>query len=349
MAKYLMKGNDAIVRGALLAGCRFYFGYPITPASEIAESAARYFPKVGGTFLQAESEIAAINMVYGAAGGGTRAMTASSSPGISLKQEGISYAAGSELPCVIVNIMRGGPGLGNIAPEQSDYNQVVKGGGHGNYKVPVLAPNSAQEMCSLTMKAFDIADKYRAPVYVLADGYIGQMMEPVEFPEPVTDLPRKDWALYADRESKDNLISSIYLDPYELEEHNRKLQEKYAEIEKNELMCEKFMLEDAEYVVMGYGIVSRVLKTAVEKLRDKKVKIGLLRPITLFPFPKKEIDDLAVKTCKFLVFYMINVQMVEDVRLVFQVKTTVDLYNRMGGVVPTTDEVIEHIQNRFRV
>lgn len=349
MAKYLMKGNEAIVRGALLAGCRFYFGYPITPASEIAESAARYFPKVGGTFLQAESEIAAINMVYGAAGGGTRAMTASSSPGISLKQEGISYAAGSELPCVIVNIMRGGPGLGNIAPEQSDYNQVVKGGGHGNYKVPVLAPNSAQEMCSLTMKAFDIADKYRAPVYVLADGYIGQMMEPVEFPEPVTDLPRKNWALYADRESKDNLISSIYLDPYELEEHNRKLQEKYAEIEKNELMCEKFMLEDAEYVVMGYGIVSRVLKTAVEKLRDKKVKIGLLRPITLFPFPKKEIDDLAVKNCKFLVVEMSNGQMVEDVRLVVQGKTTVDLYNRMGGVVPTTDEVIEHIQNRFRV
>jgi pyruvate/2-oxoacid:ferredoxin oxidoreductase alpha subunit len=349
MAKYLMKGNEAIVRGALLAGCRFYFGYPITPASEIAESAARYFPKVGGTFLQAESEIAAINMVYGAAGGGTRAMTASSSPGISLKQEGISYAAGSELPCVIVNIMRGGPGLGNIAPEQSDYNQVVKGGGHGNYKVPVLAPNSAQEMCSLTMKAFDIADKYRAPVYVLADGYIGQMMEPVEFPEPVTDLPRKDWALYADRESKDNLISSIYLDPYELEEHNRKLQEKYAEIEKNELMCEKFMLEDAEYVVMGYGIVSRVLKTAVEKLRDKKVKIGLLRPITLFPFPKKEIDDLAVKNCKFLVVEMSNGQMVEDVRLVVQGKTTVDLYNRMGGVVPTTDEVIEHIQNRFSV
>ncbi len=349
MAKYLMKGNDAIVRGALLAGCRFYFGYPITPASEIAESAARYFPKVGGTFLQAESEIAAINMVYGAAGGGTRAMTASSSPGISLKQEGISYAAGSELPCVIVDIMRGGPGLGNIAPEQSDYNQVVKGGGHGNYKVPVLAPNSAQEMCSLTMKAFDIADKYRAPVYVLADGYIGQMMEPVEFPEPVTDLPRKDWAVYADKESKDNLISSIYLDPSVLEEHNRKLQEKYAEIERNEKMYEKFMLEDAEYVVMGYGIISRVLKTAVEKLRDKKVKIGLLRPITLFPFPKKEINDLAVKNCKFLVVEMSNGQMVEDVRLVVQGKTTVDLYNRMGGVVPTTDEVVEHIRSRFRV
>ena len=349
MAKFLMKGNDAIVRGALLAGCRLYFGYPITPASEIAEGAANYFPKIGGVFLQAESEVAAINMVYGAASGGIRAMTASSSPGISLKQEGISYAAGAELPCVIVNIMRGGPGLGNIAPEQSDYNQVVKGGGHGNYKVPVLAPNSAQEMCSLTIKAFDVADKYRTPVYVVADGYIGQMMEPVEFPEPITDLPRKDWALYADKESKDNLISSIFLDPYELEKHNQKLQDKYAEIERNELLCEEFMLKDADYVVMGYGIISRVLKTAVEKLRDKNIRIGLLRPITLFPFPKKEIYDLAVKNCKFLVVEMSNGQMIDDVRLSVQGKTTVDLYNRMGGVVPSTDEIVEHIQNRFRL
>ena len=347
MAKYLLKGNDAIVRGALLAGCRLYFGYPITPASEIAEGAARYFPKIGGVFLQAESEVAAINMVYGAASGGLRAMTASSSPGISLKQEGISYAAGAELPCVIVNIMRGGPGLGNIAPEQSDYNQVVKGGGHGNYKVPVLAPNSAQEMCSLTIKAFDVADKYRTPVYVVADGYIGQMMEPVEFPTPLSDLPRKDWALYADKESKDNLISSIFLDPYELEKHNQKLQDKYAEIERNELLCEEFMLKDADYVVMGYGIISRVLKTAVEKLRDKNIRIGLLRPITLFPFPKKEIYDLAVKNCKFLVVEMSNGQMIDDVRLSVQGKTTVDLYNRMGGVVPSTDEIVEHIQNRF--
>jgi pyruvate/2-oxoacid:ferredoxin oxidoreductase alpha subunit len=337
MAKFLMKGNDAIVRGALLAGCRYYFG----------EGAARYFPRVGGVFLQAESEVAAINMVYGAAGGGTRAMTASSSPGISLKQEGISYAAGAEIPCVIVNIMRGGPGLGNIAPEQSDYNQVVKGGGHGNYKVPVFAPNSAQEMCSLTIKAFDIADEYRTPVYVVADGYIGQMMEPVEFPKPLTDLARKDWALYADKESKDNLISSIFLDPHVLEEHNQKLQEKYAEIERNELLYEEFMLKDADYVVMGYGIISRVLKTAVEKLREKNIKIGLLRPITLFPFPKKEIYDLAVKNCKFLVVELSNGQMIDDVRLSVQGKTTVDLYNRMGGVVPSTDEIVKHIQNRY--
>ena len=349
MAKFLMKGNDAIVRGALLAGCRLYFRYPITPASEIAEGAARYFPKLGGVFLQAESEVAAINMVYGAASGGVRAMTASSSPGISLKQEGISYAAGSELPCVIVNIMRGGPGLGNIAPEQSDYNQVVKGGGHGNYKVPVFAPNGAQEMCSLTIKAFEVADKYRTPVYVLADGYIGQMMEPVEFPKPITELPRKEWAIYADKESKDNLISSIYLDPSELEEHNLKLQKKYAEIEKNELQYEPYMIEDADYIVMGYGIISRVLKTAVEKLRDKKLKVGLLRPITLFPFPKKEIYNLANKGCNFLVVEMSNGQMVDDVRLAAEGKTTVDLYNRMGGVVPTTDEIIEHILKQFRI
>jgi pyruvate/2-oxoacid:ferredoxin oxidoreductase alpha subunit len=341
MAKYLMKGNDAIVRGALLAGCRLYFGYPITPASEIAEGAANYFPRIGGTFLQAESEIGAINMLYGAASGGIRAMTASSSPGISLKQEGISYAAGAELPCVIVNIMRGGPGLGNIAPEQGDYNQVVKGGGHGNYRLPVLAPNGAQEMCSLTMLAFDLADKYLTPVYVVADGYIGQMMEPVEFPEPVMDLPRKDWALYADRESKSNLISSIYLDPLELEAHNIKLQKKYATIQENELLVEEFMLDDAEYVLIGYGIISRILKTAVEKLRGMGVKAGMLRPITLFPFPKKEIRALAEKGCRFFVVEMSNGQMLEDIQLAVGGKATIDFYNRMGGVVPTTEEVLE--------
>jgi pyruvate/2-oxoacid:ferredoxin oxidoreductase alpha subunit len=279
MSKFLMKGNDAIVRGALLAGCRLYFGYPITPASEIAEAAANYFPKIGGTFLQAESEVAAINMVYGAAGGGLRVMTASSSPGISLKQEGVSYAAGAELPCVIVDIMRGGPGLGNIAPEQSDYNQVVKGGGHGNYRCPVLAPNSVQEMGSLTMMAFDLAEKYRTPVYILADGYIGQMMEPVEFPEPLDELPRQPWAVYGDAESKHNLISSIFLDPEELEQHNRMLQEKYKVIEKSELLYEDFHLADAEYVLIGYGIVSRMLKTAVEKLRQEGIKIGIWRAV----------------------------------------------------------------------
>ena len=342
MGKLLVKGNDAIVRGAILAGCRVYFGYPITPASEIAETAAKYLPKVGGTFLQAESEIASINMVYGAASGGVRVMTASSSPGISLKQEGVSYAAGAELPCVIVDVMRGGPGLGNIAPEQSDYNQIVKGGGHGNYKCPVLAPNSAQEMSDFIQLAFDLAEKYRTPVYVLTDGYIGQMMEPVEFGEPKTDFPRFDWALYGDAESKQNLISSIYLEPDELEEHNRKLQRKYAEIEANEVRFEDFMLEDAEIVLMGYGIVSRVLKTVVEKLREEGIKAGLLRPKTLFPFPKKKIAELAQRVKKFLVVEMSNGQMVDDVRLAVNGKCPVEFYGRMGGNVPTMKEVLEH-------
>lgn len=346
MAKFLMKGNDAIVRGALLAGCRLYFGYPITPASEIAESAAIYFPKMGGTFLQAESEVASINMVYGAASGGIRVMTASSSPGISLKQEGISYAAGAELPCVIVNIMRGGPGLGNIAPEQADYNQVVKGGGHGNYRCPVLAPNSAQEMCSLTMKAFDIADKYRTPVYIVADGYIGQMMEPVEFPVPITNLPKKEWALYADRQSKDNLISSIYLDPEELEKHNIKLQAKYKQIEANEVLYEEFMTQDAEIILMGFGIVSRVLKTAVEKLRQEGIKAGLFRPITLFPFPKNKLHEYINKIKKIYVVEMNNGQMVEDVKLAVECKIEIDFYNRMGGVVPTTDEIVQNFKSQ---
>ncbi len=341
MSKLLMKGNDAVVRGAALAGCRIFFGYPITPASEIAESAAKYMPRVGGTFLQAESEVASINMVYGAASGGARVMTASSGPGISLKQEGVSYAAGAELPCVIVDIMRGGPGLGNIAPEQGDYNQVVKGGGHGNYKCPVLAPNSVQEMSDLTQMAFDIAEKYRTPVYIVADGYTGQMMEAVEFGEPKTDLPKHDWALYADKESKHNLISSIYLDPEELEEHNKRLQEKYRKIEVNEVRVEEFMLDDAEYVLMGYGIVSRVLKTVVEKLRQENLKFGLLRPITLFPYPKKRIQQLTSHVQKFLAVEMSNGQMVDDLRMAVEGKRPVEFYGRMGGVVPSAAELME--------
>jgi 2-oxoisovalerate ferredoxin oxidoreductase alpha subunit len=341
MPKLLFKGNDAVVHGALLANCRLFFGYPITPASEIAESAAYYFPKLGGTFLQAESEIASINMVYGAASGGLRAMTASSSPGISLKQEGISYAAGAELPCVIVDIMRGGPGLGNIAPEQSDYNQIVKGGGNGNYRCPVLAPNSVQEMCSLTIKAFDLADKYRTPVYVAADGFIGQMMEPVEFPEPVTESSRKEWALYGDAASKKNLITSIYLEPDELEELNIKLQKKYEQMERNEVMCEEYEIEDADCILIGYGIVSRVLKSAVEKLRDQGLKVGLLRPITLFPFPNKEILNLALARKKILVVELSNGQMVDDVRLATEGKAAVVFYGRMGGVVPGINEILD--------
>lgn len=347
MPRELLKGNYAIVKGAILAGCRYYFGYPITPASEIAEAAAYYLPLVGGTFIQAESEVSAINMLYGAVSGGVRAMTASSSPGISLKQEGISYAASAELPIVVADIMRGGPGLGNIAPEQGDYFQVVKGGGHGNYKNIVLAPNSVQEMCDLTILAFELAFKYRNPAWILADGFIGQMMEPVEFPEPVMDIPREDWALYGDAESKKNLISSIDLVPEELEQRNIKLQKKYAEIEAKEVRFEEFMLEDAEVVVIGYGIVSRMLKSVVRNLRKAGYKVGLLRPITLFPFPKDPIRKLAEKGVQFFVAEMSSGQMVEDVRLAVEGKAGVRFYGRMGGVVPTTQELENHVKQMF--
>ncbi|RPH97918.1 MAG: 3-methyl-2-oxobutanoate dehydrogenase subunit VorB [Calditrichaeota bacterium] len=345
MAKELIKGNEAIVKGAILAGCRYFFGYPITPASEIAEAAAYYMPLVGGTFLQAESEIASINMVYGAASGGVRAMTASSSPGISLKQEGISYCAGSELPVVIIDIMRGGPGLGNIAPEQSDYNQMVKGGGHGNYKLIALAPNSAQEMCDLTMLAFELADKYRNPAVIMADGFIGQMMEPVEFPPPVSELKPKEWAIYAEGNDEDKLINSIYLDPPLLEAHNIKLQNKYAEMEANEVRYEDYHLDDAKWVIIGYGVVSRIIQSVVDDLRAQGHPVGMLRPITLFPFPKQRIAELTRSVNSFTVVELSNGQMVDDVRLAVDGKNPVHFYNRMGGVVPTAEEIMEKIVN----
>ncbi|MEJ2634626.1 MAG: 3-methyl-2-oxobutanoate dehydrogenase subunit VorB [Calditrichia bacterium] len=348
MAKELLKGNYAVVKGAILAGCRLYFGYPITPASEIAEAAAYYLPIINGTFIQAESEVAAVNMLYGAVSGGLRAMTASSSPGMSLKQEGISYAAGAELPIVAVDVVRGGPGLGNIAPEQSDYNQIVKGGGHGNYKNIVLAPNSAQEMCDLTRLSFDLAFKYRNPAFILTDGFIGQMMEPVEYEEPRVDFPREDWALYGDLESKKNLISSISLDPDELEAHNRKLQKKYALVEENEVRYEEYYLDDAKFVIMGYGIVSRMLRSAVEQLRKEGLKVGLLRPITLFPFPKKQIKELADRGAAFFVSEMSNGQMIDDVRLATEMKVPVYFYGRMGGNVPNTEELIEQIKIHYQ-
>ncbi len=347
MARELLKGNYAIVKGAALAGCRLYFGYPITPASEIAEAASYYLPMMGGTFIQAESEVAAINMVYGAASGGVRCMTASSSPGISLKLEGVSYAAGAELPIVIADIMRGGPGLGNIAPEQADYHQVVKGGGHGNYKNIVLAPNSAQEMLDLTMLAFDLAFKYRNPAWILADGFIGQMMEAVEFPDPKEEVPRQDWAVYGDADSKKNLISSIDLVPEDLEQRNIRLQKKYQTIEENEIRYEDYMTEDAEVVVMGYGIVSRMLKSVVQKMRNEGYKVGMLRPITLFPFPKPQVAALASKGVKFFVSEMSNGQMVEDVRLVVEGRVPVEFYGRMGGVVPSPEELEQQIKKLF--
>ncbi len=344
MAKQFIKGNDAIVKGALLAGCECFFGYPITPASEIAHAAAKYFPLLGRVFLQAESEVASIQMVYGAASAGRRVMTASSSPGISLKMEGISYCAGSELPCVIVNISRGGPGLGNISPEQSDYFQMTKGGGHGAYKLLVLAPASAQEMCDLTFLAFDLADKYRNPVAILADGFIGQMMEQVEFPEPVINRKYPDWAVLGNAKTKHNLINSIYLEPSELEAHIIHLNDKYEQMKREEVRFEEFMTEDADIITVGYGVVARILKQAVEDARKKGIKVGMLRPISLYPFPEKKVAELAGKAAKFLVVELSMGQMVEDVRLAVNGQKPVYFYGRTGGIVPGVDELISQIE-----
>ena len=350
MPRKLMKGNHASVYGAILAGCEAYYGYPITPASEIAESASALFPKFGRTFLQAESEVAAINMVYGAAGCGQRVMTGSSGPGISLKQEGLSYCAGSALPCVVVDIMRGGPGLGNIGPEQSDYNQVVKGGGHGNYRNIVLAPNSAQEMCDLTMLAFELADKYRNPAFVLTDGVIGQMMEAVDLPEPVSEIPDKsDWAVKGTAETR-HLINSIYLDHDDLEEWNRELEKKYEIIQKNEVLVEEYMMDDAEIVTIGYGSSSRVLRSAVDMARENGIKLGLFRPITLSPFPVDEIAKLPEAGIRgILTVEMSTGQLVDDVNLALKGKMISDLYSRLGGNVPSATEILEKISELYGV
>jgi pyruvate/2-oxoacid:ferredoxin oxidoreductase alpha subunit len=337
--RQLCKGNVAVVKGAILAGCKAYYGYPITPASEIAEAAALYLPQVGGTFIQAESEVAAINMVYGAAAAGTRVMTASSGPGLSLMQEGISYCAGSELPCVIVDVVRGGPGLGNIAPEQSDYFCTVKGGGHGNYRNFVLAPASVQEMADLTALAFDLADAYRNPAIVLADGFIGQMMEPLDLEYQDPQLPVKPWAVCGTPETRKNLISSIYLEPDVLEAHVRKLEAKYIRAQKLEPRHETFELDGAEVLLIGYGITSRVLRSAVEVGRREGLKVGLFRPITLWPFPTQALAEAAQRVHKILVVELSNGQMVEDVRLAVNGKVPVEFYGRAGGNVPSVEEV----------
>jgi pyruvate/2-oxoacid:ferredoxin oxidoreductase alpha subunit len=336
--KILLKGNEAAVYGALLAGCDCYFGYPITPASEIAQASAELFPKLGRVFLQAESEIAAINMVFGASAAGKRTMTASSGLGISLKQEGVSYIATCELPAVIVDIMRAGPGLGNIGPEQSDYNQVVKGGGHGSYKCFVIAPSSAQEMCDFTMLAFDIADKYRIPVYVLTDGVVGQMLESVTLPEPVEKPPIPDWALDGTKASRRNYLTSIYLDYDDMEEVTERLQAKYKEIELNEQRSESYLVDDAELVIVAYGISSRISHTAVDQLRSEGFKVGLLRLITLFPFPKDAIQTIRDK--EVLCVEMSNGQMIDDVRLSMgSDMEKVQLFARQGGNIPSVDEI----------
>ncbi|MFA7183501.1 MAG: 3-methyl-2-oxobutanoate dehydrogenase subunit VorB [Victivallales bacterium] len=339
--KMLLKGNEAVIYGALLAGCDSYFGYPITPASEIAHTAAQLFPRLGRVFLQAESEIGAINMVLGAASTGRRTMTASSGLGISLKQEGISYLAGSDLPAVIIDIMRGGPGLGNIGPEQADYNQVVKGGGHGSYRCIVLAPGSVQEMCDLTVLAFDLADEYRTPVYVATDGVIGQMMESLTLPEPRAgkhELP--DWALDPEKD-RNNLITSIFLKHDRLEEVNEALQEKYRLISEKEQRVEEYLTEDAELVLVAYGICARLAHSAVEQLREKGVKAGMIRPITLFPFPVDAIRR-AKKNAKLFISVELSCgQMIDDVKLALDCAVPVKLINRMGGNIPSIDEIVE--------
>ena len=346
MLTQLTKGNAAAVVGALYAGCDCYFGYPITPASEILEEASLRFPKVGRRFVQAESEEAAVNMLYGAVAAGHRAMTASSGPGISLKQEGISFIAGAELPAVIVDIVRAGPGLGNIGPEQGDYNQVVHGGGHGCYRNIVLAPNSVQEMCDLTMRAFDLAFKYRNPVFVLSDGVLGQMIEPLRYPEKAYK-PEIDnsWAVAATAETRGNMVSSIALDFNDLEDFNKRLQEKYAAVQEHEVDYEAIHVDDAELVLVAYGVSARVARSAVDEARRQGFNVGLFRPKTLFPFPNKELAALAKREDrKFLVVEMSEGQMRRDVELAIRCSRPVDLVNRYGGNMPTLDEVLARIR-----
>lgn len=345
MATKLVKGNTAVVVGALYAGSDCFFGYPITPASEVLHEASRYYPMIGRKFVQAESEEASINMCYGAASAGHRVFTASSGPGISLMQEGISYLAGAELPTVIVDIMRAGPGLGNIGPEQADYNQVVKGGGHGNYRCIVLAPNSVQEMCDATIKAFELADKWRIPVYVLADGVLGQMIEPLRFPEkafqPVAD---NSWAVAATPETRNNLVTSIFLDFDQLETFNNRLQKKYAAIEEEEVLFEEQQTSDAEIILVAYGISSRICKSAVEKARAQGLKVGLFRPKTLFPFPKQQLQALAARPgVTFISVEMSNGQLADDIRLAIGCSRPVELVSRLGGNLLTLDQVKEKI------
>ena len=348
MHKQLMKGNEAIVRSAILAGCRAFYGYPITPASEITEVAALYMPQAGGVFLQAESEVAAINMLYGASSAGVRCMTASSGPGISLMQEGISYMAGAELPCVIADITRGGPGLGNLGSEQGDYHQVVKGGGNGNYRTIVLAPHSAQEMADLTALAFELADRYRTPVVLLADGFIGQMMEPVEFPQTATEPHLPDWAVAGTAASRGNLITSLHIENDELEAHVLKLEAKYKEAEKRETRAEEWYVDDADIVLVGYGIVGRILKAVTTEARAAGIKVGVLRPITLYPFPILNFQRLAKWARTFVVVEMSTGQLVEDVRLALNGARPVEFLSRVGGNIPSHDDVLKFVQDLAR-
>ena len=344
--KVLMKGNEAIAEAAIRAGCLHYFGYPITPQTELAAYMAKRMPKIGGVFLQAESEIAAINMVYGVAATGKRVMTSSSSPGVSLKQEGISYIAGSDLPALIINVQRGGPGLGGIQPSQSDYFQATKGGGHGDYHLIVLAPDSVQEMADLTALCFDLADKYRVPAMLLADGTLGQMMEPVLLPEPSTGSVEKPWAVTGTEGKRPhNIVNSLYLKPEILEKTNFDRFERYRQIEETEARYESFMMEDAEYCVVAFGISARVSKNAVVAARKAGIKVGMIRPITLWPFPKQPLAEAAKKVKGFVSVELSMGQMIEDVKLATDCRRPVLLCNRAGGLIVTPEQVLASIQS----
>jgi 2-oxoglutarate ferredoxin oxidoreductase subunit alpha len=343
--RILICGNEALAEAAIIAGADAYFGYPITPQNEVTAYMSRRMPEEGRVFLQCESELAAINMVFGAAATGKRAMTSSSSPGISLMQEGISYLAGAELPAVVVNVMRGGPGLGNIAPSQGDYFQATRGGGHGDYRTIVLGPSSVQELADCMPLAFDLADMYRTPVVMLADGILGQMMEPVVLEKkPQRKLPPKNWALTGAESRSQNIVRSLWLKEGVLEQLNYKLQARYEHIQKNEVLCEQYEVDDAEIVVVAYGVAARIVRSAVEKARQEGIKAGWIRPITLWPFPMEQISKAADKFKVFLVVEMSCGQMVEDVRLAVAGQAAVLFFGRPGGGVPTVDEVLEKIE-----
>lgn len=343
--KVLMKGNEALAEAAIIAGCRHYFGYPITPQTEVAAYMAKRMPKIGGTFLQAESEIAAINMVYGVSSAGHRVMTSSSSPGISLKGEGLSYLAGSDLPALVINVQRGGPGLGGIQPSQADYFQATKGGAHGDFHMIVLAPASVQEMADLTVKGFELADKYRMTSMILADGTMGQMMEPVSLEYDIKPAPEKPWATTGTKMQREhNIINSLSLVPEELEKFNIERYKRYDEVEKNEVMYEEYMMDDAEICIAAFGIAARVSKNAITEARRQGIKAGMIRPITLWPFPKAPFKKAAQSVKQFISVELSMGQMIEDVRLATECRVPVTLCNRVGGMIPSPEMVLEAIK-----
>ena len=342
--KVLMKGNEVLAESAMRAGCKHFFGYPITPQTELSAYMSKHMPKIGGTFLQAESEVAAINMVYGAAAAGARAMTSSSSPGISLKSEGVSYIAGADLPAVIINVMRGGPGLGSIQPSQSDYWQATKALGHGDFQMVVYAPSTVQEMADYTYKAFDIADEYRMPVMILADGLLGQMMEPVELRDPIEKLPERPWACTGhNNEREHNIANSLYLTAEDLDRINHERFERYELIKEREQISEEFLCDDADIIVVAFGAAARIARNAVRAAREQGIKAGLFRPVTLWPFPVDALEKTVGHAKGYLTVEMNMGQMVEDVRLVVAGRAPVEFYGRTGGVIPTPDEVLDAI------